>query len=165
MGIDAEWICGIQRLETTQKCHLGTPDATRVEYRDTVFKTIADVHGLILAAFNSIVRDKRRTDKPFMCVLEHSKYRHRPSPRLGRLGCGRQKRTYSRDSLEPCPDCPGKVAVGIGVPVADQFRRQCSGDFKACRTVLHDDTPVLVALQRVGVSIAALRASVRVSMP
>lgn len=51
-------------------------DATKVEYRDIVTwikgmqskglssKTIANVHGLISAAFNSMVRDKRRPDNP-----------------------------------------------------------------------------------------------------
>lgn len=70
----------IRRYKSNHKCHvadtLGTLDATKVEYRDIVqwmkgieakglaSKTIANVHGLISAAFNSMVRDKRRPDNP-----------------------------------------------------------------------------------------------------
>jgi integrase len=55
---------------------LGSMDASKVEYRDIVGwigmmrekglsrKTIANVHGLISAAFNSAVREKKRQDNP-----------------------------------------------------------------------------------------------------
>ena len=70
----------IRRYKGNLKCHiaenLGAMDAMQVEYRDIVAwiknmqtkhlssKTIANVHGLISAAFNSMVRDKRRPDNP-----------------------------------------------------------------------------------------------------
>lgn len=70
----------IRRYKSNHKCHiadaLGTLDASKVEYRDIVrwmqgmeakglaSKTTANVHGLISAAFNSVVRDKRRPDNP-----------------------------------------------------------------------------------------------------
>lgn len=70
----------VRRCKANLKCHiadnLGMMDATKVEYRDIVTwikgmqskglssKTIANVHGLISAAFNSMVRDKRRPDNP-----------------------------------------------------------------------------------------------------
>jgi integrase len=62
------------------RCHiadgLGTLDATKVEYRDIVAwvksmqakglapKTIKNVHGLISASFNTMVREKQRADNP-----------------------------------------------------------------------------------------------------
>ncbi|TSE15668.1 site-specific integrase [Arthrobacter sp. KBS0703] len=70
----------VRRYKANLKSHiaqtLGTTDAARVEYRDIVSwikgmqdkglssKTIANVHGLISAAFNAMVRDKRRPDNP-----------------------------------------------------------------------------------------------------
>jgi site-specific recombinase XerD len=70
----------IRRYKGNLKCHiaetLGQMDAAEVEYRDIVAwiksmqakgltsKTIANVHGLISAAFNSMVREKRRSDNP-----------------------------------------------------------------------------------------------------
>lgn len=54
----------------------GSLDATKVEYKDVVAwvkgmqtkglgsKTIANVHGLISASFNTMVKEKRRTDNP-----------------------------------------------------------------------------------------------------
>lgn len=70
----------VRRYKANLKNHiaptLGTSDAAGVEYRDIVSwikgmqakglssKTIANVHGLISAAFNTMVRDKRRTDNP-----------------------------------------------------------------------------------------------------
>ncbi|WP_142036725.1 hypothetical protein [Arthrobacter sp. SLBN-100] len=70
----------IRRYKGNLKCHiaatLGQRDAAEVEYRDIVAwiksmqakelssKTIANVHGLLSSAFNSMVRDKRRPDNP-----------------------------------------------------------------------------------------------------
>ncbi|WP_376955474.1 tyrosine-type recombinase/integrase [Arthrobacter methylotrophus] len=70
----------VRRYKGNLKCHiaatLGQMDATEVEYRDIVAwikgmqskgltsKTIANVHGLISAAFNSMVREKKRPDNP-----------------------------------------------------------------------------------------------------
>ncbi|MET3143495.1 UNVERIFIED_ORG: integrase [Arthrobacter sp. UYEF2] len=70
----------LRRYKGNLRCHiadtLGRMDATEVEYRDIVVwiksmkakglaaKTIANVHGLISSAFNSMVREKRRADNP-----------------------------------------------------------------------------------------------------
>jgi integrase len=70
----------VRRYKGNLRCHiansLGVMDATAVEYRDIIrwikemqekglsSKTIANVHGLISAAFNTCVREKRRTDNP-----------------------------------------------------------------------------------------------------
>jgi integrase len=70
----------IRRYKGNLRCHiadsLGVMDATAVEYRDIVrwlkqmqekglsSTTIANVHGLISAAFNTCVREKRRQDNP-----------------------------------------------------------------------------------------------------
>lgn len=70
----------VRRYKGNLRCHiadgLGQMDATEVEYRDIAkwiksmqakglaSKTIANVHGLISAAFNSMVREKKRSDNP-----------------------------------------------------------------------------------------------------
>jgi site-specific recombinase XerD len=70
----------IRRYRGMLRCHiadgLGTMDATKVEYRDIVAwvksmqakglaaKTIKNVHGLMSASFNTMVREKQRADNP-----------------------------------------------------------------------------------------------------
>jgi integrase len=70
----------IRRYRGMLRCHiadgLGTMDATKVEYRDIAAwvksmqakglaaKTIKNVHGLMSASFNTMVREKQRADNP-----------------------------------------------------------------------------------------------------
>jgi hypothetical protein len=70
----------MRRYRGMLRCHiadrLGTMDATKIEYRDIVAwvkdmqakglepKTIKNVHGLISASFNTMVREKQRSDNP-----------------------------------------------------------------------------------------------------
>jgi integrase len=70
----------IRRCRGMLRCHIAdglvTLDATKVEYRDIVAwvkgmqvrglapKTIANVHDLISAAFNTMVKEKQRADNP-----------------------------------------------------------------------------------------------------